>query len=205
MSRRPGYGLVVIAASAGGIPALRQVLSSLPASFALPVAVVQHRTTRVRDLLPGILAKWSALPVKAAAAGQPILPGTVYVARPDLHLIVNPDRTFGMTDGRRISYVRSSANPLLASAARELGPIIGVVLSGSGSDATDGVQAVKSAGGVVLVQDAATAEYYGMPSAAISTGVVDRVLPIDRIGPALVDLAEGNGASRRPKQTGALS
>jgi two-component system chemotaxis response regulator CheB len=205
MSSRPGYGLVVIAASAGGIPALRQVLSSLPAGFALPVAVVQHRTTRMRDLLPGVLARWSTLPVKPAAAGQPILPGTVYVARPDVHLIVNPDRTFGMTDGRKIRFVRSSANPLLTSAARELGPIIGVVLSGSGSDASDGVQAVKSAAGVVLVQDEATAQYYGMPSAAISTRVVDRVLPIDRIGLALVELAGGDGAFRNRNQEGVLS
>ena len=104
MATRPDYGLVVIAASAGGLPALQRVLSSLPARFPLPIAVVQHRTARRPDPLLEILNQWSTLPVKAAIPGQPILPGSVYLARPDLHLIVNPDRTFGLTDGGRIRF-----------------------------------------------------------------------------------------------------
>jgi two-component system chemotaxis response regulator CheB len=191
----PGsYGLVVIAGSAGALGALREVLSALPADYPLPVVVVQHRSTRPRDLLPPLLARGCALPVRAVTEGEPIAPGTVYVAPPDLHLVINPDRTFGLMDGHRIKFLLSSANPLFTSAAQVLGPVIGVVLSGSGTDATDGVQAVKAAGGIVVVQDAATAKYVGMPAAAIASGAVDRVLPVDRIGPLLAEL----GRPRRP-------
>jgi two-component system chemotaxis response regulator CheB len=112
----------------------------------------------------------------------------VYVARPDLHLVVNPDHTFGLVDGRRIKSLLSSANPFLTTAASVLGPVVGVVLSGSGSDATDGVQAVKAAGGTVVAQDDATAAFVSMPRAAIASGAVDRVLPVEKIGPLLAEL-----------------
>jgi len=191
---RPSYGLVVIAGSAGAIGALLQVLSALPADYPLPVVVVQHRSARMLDLLPSLLARRCALPVRGVTEGEPIIPGTVYVARPDLHLLVNSDRTFGLMDGHRIKALLSSANPLLTSAAEVMGPVIGVVLSGSGSDATDGVQAVKAAGGKVVVQDQATAEYFGMPGAAIASGAADLVLPVDRIGPLLAELGRAGGS-----------
>jgi two-component system, chemotaxis family, protein-glutamate methylesterase/glutaminase len=186
----PGsYGLVVIAGSAGAIGALRQILSALPADYPLPVIIVQHRRSRPRDLLPELLRRWCALPVRGVAEGDRVEPGVVYVARPDLHLVLNPDRTLGLRDGRRIKSLRSSANPLFTSAAGVLGPVIGVVLSGSGTDATDCVQAVKAAGGTVVVQDEATSQYFQMPGAAIASGAVDRVLPVERIGSVLVELA----------------
>jgi Chemotaxis response regulator containing a CheY-like receiver domain and a methylesterase domain len=194
MTRPDPYGLVVIAGSAGAIGPLRQILSALPADYPLPVVVVQHRSARPRDLLPDLLARWCALPVQGVSAGERITPGAVYVARPDLHLVVNSDRTFGLEDGRRVKSLLSSANLLLTTAAAVLGPVIGVVLSGSGSDATDGVQAVKAAGGTVVVQDEATAEYFDMPRAAIASGAVDRVLPVERIGPLLAEL----GSRERP-------
>jgi two-component system chemotaxis response regulator CheB len=186
---RPGpYGLVVIAGSAGAIGPLREILSALPADYPIPVVVVQHRSARPRDLLPELLARWCALPVRGVSAGERITPGAVYVARPDLHLVVNSDRTFGLKDGRRVKSLLSSANPLLTTAAAVFGPVIGIVLSGSGSDATDGVQAVKAAGGTVVVQDEATAKHFDMPRAAIASGAVDRVLPVERIGPLLAEL-----------------
>lgn len=193
------YGLVVIAGSAGAIGALRQVLSALPADYPLPVVVVQHRSARSRDLLPDLLARSSALPVRGVTAGEPIAPGTIYLARPDVHLLVNPGRTFGFWDGHRIKALRSSANPLFVTAAAVLGPVIGVVLSGSGTDATDGVQAVKMAGGTVVVQDEATAKYAGMPRAAIASGSADRILPAEQIGPLLVELARPSGPVIQPE------
>jgi len=193
MTRPDPYGLVVIAGSAGAIGPLRQILSALPADYPLPVVVVQHRSARPRDLLPELLARWCAVPVRGVSAGERITPGAVYVARPDLHHVVNSDRSFGLEDGRRVKSLLSSANPLLTTAAA-LGPVIGVVLSGSGSGATDGVQAVKAAGGTVVVQDEATAEYFDLPRAAIASGAVDRVLPVERIGPLLAEL----GSRERP-------
>ena len=104
-------------------------------------------------------------------------------------MVVTPGRCFASVDGRRIRHVLSSANPLLDSAAGVYGArLIAVVLTGGDSDATDGVQAVKAAGGTVIVQDPATALIGAMPRAAIETGVVDEVLPLEAIGPAVVRL-----------------
>lgn len=182
------YGLVVIAASAGGVPALRVLLSSLPPTFPVPLAVVLHRIHRRQDLLPGLLGRWSTLPVVSAQAGQPVRPGTVYIAPDDAHLVVSPARRFELFDGRRIRHLRSSANPLFTTAAQVLGPVIGVVLTGMGRDATDGVQSVKEAGGVVIAQDQGTSAWFSMPRSAIATGAVDYVLPLDQIAPKLVQL-----------------
>jgi two-component system, chemotaxis family, protein-glutamate methylesterase/glutaminase len=191
MTVRP-FDLVVIAASAGGIPALQRLLSSLPQDFPVPVCIVQHRAVHAPDLLPRVLGRHTRLAVKASHPGDLMRGGTVYLAPADAHLIVNPDRTLDFMDGRRIRFVLSSANPLFASAAKATGKrTIGVVLTGSDSDGTDGVQAIKQEGGLVIAQDRATSEFFGMPESAIRTGAVDYVLPLDRIGPALDDLVHG--------------
>lgn len=184
--------LVVLAASAGGIEALGKVLSALPADFPAPIAIVQHRQTRIPELLPRVLARHTALTVKLAEEGESLRPGIVFIAPSDRHLVVAGDRTFHLQDGRRIKFVRSSANPLMDSAAAALGGhIVAVVLSGTGSNSTDGVQAVKATGGHVIAQDPATALHAGMPSAAIASGAVDSVLPLDQIAPTLVRLTRG--------------
>ncbi len=188
MDTSPRYGLVAIAASAGGITALQTLLSTLPRDLPVPVAVVLHRSRREVDLLPMVLGRSSTLPVRPAEPGKPVQPGTVYVAPADAHLLVGSDRRFELMDGGRIRHVRSSADPLFSSAAHVLGPVIGVVLTGMGEDGTDGVQAMKRAGGIVIAQDEATAEWFGMPRSAIGTGAVDYVLPLDRIGAKLVEL-----------------
>ena len=104
-------------------------------------------------------------------------------------MVVKPERTLALRDGHKIRFLLSSANPLFESAAAVLGPrVIAVVLTGSGSDASDGVRAVKAAGGAVIAQDQATSQHFSMPREAIRTGAVDYVLPLDRIAPALVSL-----------------
>jgi two-component system, chemotaxis family, protein-glutamate methylesterase/glutaminase len=128
-----------------------------------------------------------------AHVGDRIVPGVVYVARPDLHLLVTPDCRFEYRDGHRIKFVRSSANPLFESAARVFdGRPVAVVLTGGGSDATDGVQSVRAASGTVIVQDQATSEHWSMPESAIRSGAVDLVLPLDAIAPALAALVSGS-------------
>jgi len=132
------------------------------------------------------------MPVVLASEGQPIEPGVVYLSRPDLHLTVAPGGRFEYVDGTRVCGVFSSANPLFESAARAFGDrTIGVVLTGSGIDATDGVQMVKARGGIVVAQDPGTAEYGSMPTSAIRTGAVDHVLPLDGIAAALVAIVAG--------------
>jgi two-component system chemotaxis response regulator CheB len=117
----------------------------------------------------------------------------VYIARPDLHLTVSPDKRFAYTDGRRIRFLLASANPLFESAGAAFdGHAIGVVLTGGGTDATDGVQSVKAHGGLVIAQNPASAEYPGMPTAAVGSGAVDFVLPLEAIGPPLNAIVHGH-------------
>jgi two-component system chemotaxis response regulator CheB len=193
--RAPGCELVAFAASAGGLAAISEILSGLPADFPVALVVVQHRGTSHPEMLAHILARTTpALRVKTAEHGERLDPGTVYVSPPDSHLTILPDKTVHLHDGTRIKFVRSSANPLLESAAQSLeGRVVAVVLTGGGSDATDGVQAVKQRGGVVIAQDPTDAQVSGMPASAIASGAVDYVLRLEDIAPKLVQLAAPAG------------
>jgi two-component system chemotaxis response regulator CheB len=184
--------VVLVAASAGGISALSTILGRLPDDFSAPIVVVQHRGHQGDSQLVPILARQTRLPVKQAAAGETLKPGTVYVARADKHLTVTRTGRFRYSDGHRIRHVLSSANPLFASAATKFGAgAIGLVLTGTDSDATDGVQAVRERGGVVIAQDRKTSEFFDMPRSAIATGAVDYVLPLEDIAPAVDRLVRG--------------
>ncbi len=183
------FDVVAVAASLGGLKAIEQILSALPGGFPAPILVVQHRDPRSDSLLPDLLSRRAPLPVKGAEQGERLRGGTVYVARPDRHLLVCPDRTLALSDGPKVEFTRPSANPLFASVAacfRERA--IALVLTGKLKDGAAGVRVVKAAGGAVLAQDEATSRAFGMPGAAIATGCVDHVLPLDRIAPALVTL-----------------
>jgi len=196
------YDLVAVAASAGGLPALMQILRALPPDFTTPIVIVQHRSARHQQMLPAILKRVSPLRVKSAESGERLSPGTVYIAPADYHLVLQPNHTLYFMDGMRIKFLLASANPLLESAAEVLKErVIAVVLTGGGSDATDGVQAVKKMGGIVIAQNPEEAEHPSMPTSAIQTGAVDYVLSVDEIGPALVRLAHGpNGASAKRRR-----
>ena len=181
--------VVAIAASAGGIPALQTVLRSLPSGLQAAVIVVQHRTARSPERLTAILQRCSELPVKPAKSGDVLEPGTVYVAPPDQHVRIKQDHSLELSDGRRIAHVLSSADPLFESLGQASGSHgVAVVLSGSGRNGATGVPSVRAAGGAVIAQDRETSAYFGMPAAAIATGAVDKVLPIQDIGPAVIDL-----------------
>lgn len=192
-SPRP-YELVALAASAGGIAALGEILGALPTTFDIPIVIIQHRSVSSPGLFPRVLGRMApGLNIKQAEPGERLSAGIVYVAPADFHLVVAPDRTLQFMDGRRIKFLRSSANPLFESAAQVLGGrVIAVVLTGGGSDATDGVQAVKSMGGIVIAQDPEHAQHPSMPLSAIRTGAVDHVLPLHAIAPMLVQLTTAN-------------
>ena len=188
MERR--YALVVMAASAGGIQALQRVLSGLPPDFPLPIAIVQHRTGNPPNLLARVLGRHTALRVKSAEEGEVMVPGTVYLAPPREHLVIRRNEQLMLADGRKIRHVRSSANPLFASAAQVYGDgVIAVVLTGGDSDATDGVQAVRQRGGIVIAQDEPTSLVFGMPRSAIDSGAVSAILPLGAIAGELERLA----------------
>jgi two-component system chemotaxis response regulator CheB len=186
---------VAIAASAGGLSALSQVLSALPAGFAAPILIVQHLDPEHRSWMAEILSRRTRLPVEQVQGGERLAPGKVFIAPPGHHLLVAADGELSLSESGRVKFSRPSADVLFASLAASWGSgAIAVVLTGTGSDGADGVRAVKSHGGTVLVQDEASAEFPGMPDAAIRTGTADRILPLNAIAACLTEITLGGFA-----------
>ena len=136
-----------------------------------------------------ILSRRTHLEVKQAEDGDRLAGGRVYIAPPNRHLLLNGDASLSLTQTELVHFVRPSADLLFESvAAGYKDRAIAVVLSGSGGDGSMGVKAIKKMGGTVLAQDQKTSEFFGMPGAAIHSGNVDFVLPLEEIAPALVTL-----------------
>ena len=183
------FDVVALAASAGGLTALSSVLAELPAEFPAGILVVQHLDPRHRSLMADILSRRTRLEVKQAEDGDRLVGGRVYIAPPNRHLLLNGDGTLSLTQTELVHFVRPSADLLFESvAASYKDRAIAVVLSGSGGDGSMGVKAIKKMCGTVLAQDQRTSEFFGMPGAAIHSGSVDFVLPLEEIALALVTL-----------------
>jgi two-component system chemotaxis response regulator CheB len=192
----PGFEIVALAASAGGLKAITEVLGALPADFPAALLVVQHLDRRHRSLMAQILSRRTALEVKEARDGEPIRPGSAFIAPPDRHLLATPERTLSLSQAELVHFLRPSADLLFESTAASYRErAIAVVLSGTGSDGAMGLKAIKKMGGTVIVQDQASAEFGGMPAAAERTGLADFVLPLAEIAPALRSLVAGGSAA----------
>jgi two-component system chemotaxis response regulator CheB len=151
---------------------------------------------RHKSLLAELLGRRSKLPVQRAVDGTPMQAGTVYVAQPDMHLIMR-DHRLALTDTKLVHFSRPSIDLLLESVADEYGQrAIGVILSGSGMDGAAGIRAIKAKGGATIAQDPETAAHSGMPRAAVATGCIDVTIPLDEIGAAIGSLVTaGHGAT----------
>lgn len=176
--------LVILAASAGGLKAIKGVLSRLPADFPAAIAIVQHRGDHDPNLLCQLLRSHTELTVRNAEDGDCIQPGNVYLCPPGVHMSVQ--RSLRIIHGPKLNFVRPSADLMLESAAEAYGDeAVAVVLSGNGVDSARGCQAILAAGGKVIAQDPKSADYAGMPMAAIAIGKTEEVLPLAQIGAAL--------------------
>jgi two-component system chemotaxis response regulator CheB len=183
------FDIIAIAASAGGVHALSLLLARLPANLGAIVVIVQHVDPRHRSLMPQVIGRQSRLPVVHGQEGMALEPDHVYLAPPDRHLMVKRKGTLTLTDTELVNFVRPSADLLFESVAAVYGArAIAVVLTGSGHDGALGVTAIKQRGGTVVAQDEASSEFFGMPSAAIKTGVVDFICGLEEIAPKLVAL-----------------
>ncbi len=180
--------LVAIGASLGGPRALATLLRGLPASFPVPIAVVQHIADGFTEGLASWLGTESRLVVLEAVDGAPLRPGRVLVAPTGRHLLVG-EGIVRLSDAPPVETFKPSVTPLFLSAARSYGArACGVLLTGMGRDGAEGLRAIKRAGGPTIAQDEATSAVFGMPRAAIELGAVDRVLPIEEIPRALLEL-----------------
>jgi two-component system chemotaxis response regulator CheB len=183
------FDIVVVAASAGGLRAISTIVEALPPDFPAALAVLLHLDPHHRSLLAEILERRTRLHVVQAADGQQLGSGWIYTAPPDQHLLLNGDMTFTLARTELVHFVRPSADLLFESAAAACRTrALAVVLTGTGSDGNMGVRAIKKMGGRVIVEDPLTAEFSGMPQAALHTGSANLVLPLAEIGPAIVRL-----------------
>lgn len=184
----PRRDIVVIGASAGGIPPLLTVMKALPEDFPAAVLIVVHMPPLGESRLPQLLRRVTTLPVVAATPEAPLEIGCVYVAAPDRHLLVQRGH-IELSRGPRENHTRPAVDPLFRSAARAYGErVIGVILSGTLYDGSAGLMAIKAYGGYAIVQDPGEAAMSSMPEHALASAAVDDVLRADQIAPRLVAL-----------------
>ncbi|HEY9108829.1 MAG TPA: chemotaxis protein CheB [Roseateles sp.] len=181
--------LIVIGASAGGVAALLALLSPLPASYALPIVAVLHLLPRHASQLGSVLSHQLALPVREPQDKEPVRAGTVYVAGPDYHLLIEADRHFAYSSEPPVSFARPSVDVLMASAADAYGPALaGVLLTGANMDGAEGMAAIRAAGGLTIVQQPEDADVPTMPETAIARCQPDHILPLRGITALLLNL-----------------
>jgi two-component system chemotaxis response regulator CheB len=192
-----GRDIIVIGASAGGVPALTELLRGLPADLPAALFVVIHTSPTSPGILPQILQRAGKLPAAHAEDGEPIRHGRIYVAPPDRHLLIKHDRV-RVVRGPKENGFRPAADPLFRTAARTCGArTVGVVLSGGLDDGTEGLAIIKQYGGTAIVQDPTEATFPSMPASAIANVDVDHVLPVAQMPPLL------DGLAREPLPRGA--
>ena len=181
--------LIVIGASAGGIPALVRLFRDLPERWSAAVAVALHLAPNSSGNLASVLGRGAALPVAFATDGEQIRSARIYVAPPDRHLVVS-DGALRVSVGPKSSRHRPAIDVLFRSAARAWGPrVIGVVLSGYLDDGTLGLAEIRRAGGLAVVQDPADAEYPSMPASALEGAGADHRVSISEMAALLEQLA----------------
>lgn len=184
-----GHNIIVIGASAGGVEAVTQLVRSLPADIPAAIFVVIHIAAHSNSVLPQILQRRSSLPATHPKDGDKIQHGQIYVAPPDVHLLIKAGYV-NLAHGPKENRHRPAVDPLFRSAAKIYkNGVVGVILSGSLDDGTAGLLEIKKLGGIAIVQDPEEALYDGMPRSAIENVEVDYVLSIAEIGKKLTLLA----------------
>ncbi|KRG50940.1 chemotaxis protein CheB [Stenotrophomonas beteli] len=180
MHMRPA--LLLIGASAGGVAALQSVLGALPATFPAPVLAVLHLPRDRSSRIAEVLAPYCALPVREAEDKQPLQPGTVTFAPPDYHLLVEDATSVALSVDAPVLYSRPAIDPLFESAAAVFGPrVLALLLTGASSDGSEGVAAVRAAGGHAWLQCPEEAEASMMPASALQHAGADAVLPVEQM------------------------
>jgi two-component system chemotaxis response regulator CheB len=188
--------IVIIGTSTGGPRALQQIIPFLPPYFNAPVLVVQHMPAGFTKSLAERLDSQSGIKVREARDGDIVKPGIVLIAPGDYHMIVRQEEINGkikeviaLNKSEKVQGVRPSVDVLLNSVAQIYGASsVGVILTGMGSDGTDGIRRLKLAGGKVIAEDESTCVVYGMPRSIIEQRLADYVLPINKIAESIAQI-----------------
>lgn len=185
---------VVLGASWGGLDAITGVLRMLPEVFPLPVLVVQHQRSGSGDRFAEVLRPRITLPVVSPEDRDPVQPGTVCVAPPGYHMLVDETERVCFSMGPLVHYCRPAIDELFFSAGYVYGAgLIGVILTGANEDGAAGLDYIRRRGGVTLIQDPAEAEAAAMPQAALDAGAGE-ALPLERLGERIMEQAFGRDA-----------
>lgn len=185
------YEAIVIGVSSGGMNAMKNIFSSLPGDFSIPVVIVQHLSPRSDSQWITSLNDKSALDIKEADEKEKIEKGKVYIAPPNYHLMLEKDKTFSLTIDERVNFARPSIDVFFESAAAAYkNKLIGVILTGANNDGTKGMKKIKDYGGLVIAQDPATAESACMPASVIAAMQVDYILPLEDIIRLLIKISK---------------
>jgi len=183
--------IIVIGGSAGALDALHAILPALPASFALPIVLVLHIPSNKPSYLTQVLGARCALHVKEAEDKEPLAPGTLYVAPPDYHVLIEKRRCLSLSVDAPVLFSRPAIDVLFDSAADAYGPATaGLLLAGGSEDGARGLASIKRAGGIALVQTPDSAAVRTMPEAALALAPIDRALEPSALGAILAKLGE---------------
>jgi two-component system chemotaxis response regulator CheB len=195
--------LIVVGASAGGVQALQALVAQLPRDLPASVVVVLHLMADGASVLDDILDRAGPLPAAQAHDGERLERGRIYVAPPDFHLLLRGS-SLHLSAGPRENGHRPAIDPLFRGAARAYGPrVIGVVLTGTLDDGTDGLRLIKERGGATVVQDPDDAAFADMPRSAIRHVDPDRVVPLAEMGAVLLELVDApTGSPKGPSRSG---
>ena len=184
------FDIVVIGTSTGGLKALQTLLPGLPAEFALPIVIAQHRSKDLESGLCEYLSEISSLPVSEPDDKEELRGGHVYLAPRDYHLLIE-NRSFALSTAESVRFARPSIDVLFESAADAFQTgAIGVILTGANRDGARGLATIRSRGGFTIVEDPASAAAREMPDAAIAQATPDKILALDQIAPCLITLSE---------------
>ena len=189
-----GYDLVVVGTSWGGLAALRTFVAGLPQTFAMAIALVQHRHKDSDHLLRTLVQERTQLKVHEIEDKMPLEGGSVYIAPPDYHTLVEPGHFSLSTEGP-VRYSRPSIDVTFLTAADSYGHrTVGIVLTGANADGSEGLRRISDRGGLALVQDPATAESALMPSAAVKSVPRARIMTIEEMSTFISTLPAGSPA-----------
>lgn len=186
--------MIVIGASAGGIEAVGTLLRAMPADFGAAVAVVIHLPPSRPSLLPELFTRHCVLPVEEAQDKEPLVPGRVYIAPPDYHLMVEPGGLLSLSCDAPLHFSRPSVDMLFESAALAYKDrLLAILLTGASADGAEGLATVRQQGGRAWVQDPQEAQASIMPLAGIQRAGADKVLRLEQMAALIPGLA-GAGA-----------
>jgi len=193
------YSVVAVGTSWGGLSAMRTLLGGLPEDFPIPIVIVQHRGKDSDQLLSQLLQDATPLSVCEIEDKDVLEPGRVHVAPADYHVMLEPGFA-SLTIEEPVRFSRPSIDVMFDSAAATYGEhVIGIVLTGANEDGASGLAHIVGRGGRALIQDPKTAEVAIMPQAAIRAVPTAEVLPLDRLGPRLIELTREESKSRRTR------